>query len=33
MAGMVFPVFFPLLVKPAIQKGMNMFKEKAEARS
>ena len=33
MSGMVFPVFFPLFVKPAIQKGMNMFKEKAEARS
>jgi uncharacterized protein YndB with AHSA1/START domain len=32
-AGVVFPVFFSLFVKPAIQKGMNMLKDKAEAQA
>jgi uncharacterized protein YndB with AHSA1/START domain len=31
--GVVFPVFFSLVVKPAVQKGMNMFRDKAEAQA
>jgi uncharacterized protein YndB with AHSA1/START domain len=31
--GMVFPVFFSFFVKPAVQKGMNMLKDRAEAQA
>ena len=33
VVGFVFPVFFPAFVKPAIQKGMNMFRDKLEAQA
>jgi len=29
--GIIFPLIFPLIVKPAIQKGMNQLKQRLEA--
>jgi uncharacterized protein YndB with AHSA1/START domain len=33
VTGVVFPVFLKTLIRPAVQKGMNMLKEKVEATS